>query len=400
MPVPWKESCVMQERFKFVLEAQKGEKSIAQLCREFGVSRTSGYKWLVRYDEEPYPEALEDKSRRPTHSPFRTDERIEDVVVAARNRYPHWGPRKLRHLLQSRRCPGDAWPSAATIGRILKRRGLVRTPRRRRRTPPYAQPFAEVAAPNQLWCIDFKGHFRTGDGTTVYPLTITDAFSRLVLRCQIVLEPRSADVRDILESAFREYGLPEAIRSDNGTPFASTGPGGLTELSAWWIDLGIRHERIEPGKPQQNGRHERMHRTLKYETASPPAETPHGQQLRFDRWRKEFNNERPHEALAMATPASVYAPSAKRFNEKMERNQYPFDVERALVDKHGRIQWQKRRVFIARALCDQLVELRPTRRPRCWAVSFGPVMLGHYDERAKKARLVPSAKPRKVSAMS
>jgi len=398
--VPWKESCAMQERFKFVLEAEKGEKSIAQLCREYGVSRTAAYKWLRRYDDEPYPEALDDQSRRPIHSPWRTDDRVEDVVVAARKRYPHWGPRKLRHLLQSHRCPGDAWPSAATIGRILKRRGLVRAPRRRRRTPPYTRPFAEVTAPNQLWCIDFKGHFDTLDGTTIHPLTITDAFSRVVLRCEVILEPRSAEVRDVLESAFREYGLPEAIRSDNGPPFASTGPGGLTELSAWWIQLGIRHERIEPGKPQQNGRHERMHRTLKYETAVPPAKTPRGQQSRFDRWRKEFNCERPHEALAMATPMSAYAPSARRLDEKLTREQCPFDVERALVDKHGHIRWQRRRVFIATALRDQLVELRPTRKRRRWIVCFGPVVLGHYDERAKHPRLSRLAKPQKVQTMS
>lgn len=399
--MPWKESCVMQERFRFVLEAHKGEKSVAQLCRDFGVSRTTAYKWLRRYDEEPYPEALDDQSRRPIHSPSRTDERIEDVVVAARKRHPHWGPRKLRHLLQSHRCPGDgAWPSAPTIGRILKRRGLVRPTRRRRRTPPYTRPFAEVTAPNQLWCIDFKGHFDTLDGTTIYPLTITDSFSRFVLRCEVILEPRSAEVRDVLESAFREFGLPEAIRSDNGPPFASTGPGGLTELSAWWIQLGIRHERIDPGKPQQNGRHERMHRTLKYETAAPPAKTPRGQQGRFDRWRKEFNGERPHEALAMATPMSIYSPSARRFDERLVRDQYPFDVERALVDRHGHIRWQRRRVFVATALRHQLVELRPTRRRRRWLVCFGPVVLGHYDERAKRPRLVRAARARKVQTMS
>jgi transposase InsO family protein len=400
-PVPWKESCAMQERFKFVIEVGKDEKSIAQLCREFGISRSSGHKWLRRYEEEPYPEALEDQSRRPTHSPFRTDERVEDVVVAARKHYPHWGPRKLRHLLLSRRCPGDgAWPSAATIGRILKRHGLVRAPRRRRHTPPYTRPFAEVTAPNQLWCIDFKGHFRTLDGTTIYPLTITDAFSRAVLRCEVVLEPNSAEVREILESAFREYGLPEAIRSDNGTPFASTGPGGLTELSAWWITQRVRHERIDPGKPQQNGRHERMHRTLKQETAMPPAATARGQQRRFDRWRKEFNEERPHEALAMATPMSMYSPSARRFDEKRGRDQYPFDVERGLVDDNGYIRWQRRRVFIARALHGQLVELRPARKRRRWLVCFGPVVLGHYDERAKRPRLVRSAKAKKVQTMS
>jgi transposase InsO family protein len=394
--VPWKESCAMQERFKFVLEARKGEKPIAMLCRDFGISRQTGYKWLRRYDEEPYPEALDDRSRRPSHSPGRVDQLVEDIVVAARKRYPHWGPRKLRDILIKRhRCPSGDWPSAATIGRILKRRGLVRPRRRRIHTPPYTRPFADVTAPNQVWCIDFKGHFDTLDGTTVYPLTITDAFSRFILRCEVVLDPRTAEVRDILESAFREFGLPEAIRSDNGPPFASTGPGGLSELSAWWIHLGIRHERIEPGKPQQNGRHERMHRTLKYETALPAAKTPRGQQGRFDRWRKEFNEERPHEGIAMATPASLYVPSARLFPEKLERDQYPFDVERALVDTRGYIRWHGRRVFIGSALSDQLVELRPARHRR-WTVCFGPVVLGCYDPRDRRARLrrISIRKPR------
>jgi transposase InsO family protein len=285
--------------------------------------------------------------------------------------------------------------SAATIGRILKRRGLVRQPRRRVHTPPYTRPFGVVTAPNQLWCIDFKGHFKTLDGTRVYPLTLTDAFSRFILRCEVVLDPRTAEVRDILESAFREYGLPEAIRSDNGAPFASTGPGGLTELSAWWIQMRIRHERIDPGKPQQNGRHERMHSTLKYETAMPPAKTARGQQGRFDRWRKQFNEERPHEGIQMATPASLYVPSARQFPQKLERELYPFDVERALVDGNGYIRWHGRRVFIGSALNDQLVELRPRRR-RCWTICFGPVVLGSYDEADKIARLrqISIRKPR------
>jgi transposase InsO family protein len=397
--VPWKESCAMQERFKFVMEARKGEKPIAMLCREFGISRTSGYKWLRRYEDEPYPEALDDQSRCPAHSPARTDPFVEDVVVAARKRYPHWGPRKLLDILRKRhRCPIGAWPCAATIGRILKRRGLVRPPKRRVHTPPYTRPFGAVTAPNQLWCVDFKGHFKTLDGTRVYPLTLTDAFSRFILRCEVVLDPRTAEVHDILESAFREYGLPEAIRSDNGAPFASTGPGGLTALSAWWIQLGICHERIDPGKPQQNGRHERMHGTLKYETAVPAAKTPRGQQGRFDRWCKQFNEERPHEGIAMATPASLYVPSARRFPEKLERDLYPFDVERALVDPHGYIRWRGRRVFIGSALSYQLVELRPQRRRR-WTVCFGPVVLGRYDQRDKTARLrrISVRKPRSAN---
>jgi transposase InsO family protein len=379
----------MQERFRFVLEAHKGEKSIARLCREFGISRPTGYKWLRRYDEEPYPEALDDQSRRPVHSPHRTDDVIEDAVVSARARYPYWGPAKLRAwLVRHWTCPtATAWPSAATIGRILKRRGLVKPPKRRRRTPPYTKPFAQVTAPNQLWCVDFKGHFAVGDGTRLYPLTVTDAFSRSVLCCVAMTHPRTSEVQEAFESLFRQYGLPAALRSDNGAPFASTGAGGLTELSAWWTALGSRHERIDPGKPQQNGQHERMHGTLKRETASPPAATLRAQQRRFDRWRKQFNEERPHQALAWKTPADLYAPSDRLLPKKLERDWFPIDCERALVDKRGFVRWKGRRVQISPALRHQLVDFRATHRRRRWMITFGPVVLGSYDERSRKRSL-------------
>jgi hypothetical protein len=241
--------------------------------------------------------------------------------------------------------------------------------------------------------VDFKGHFRTGDGTKVHPLTLTDAFSRYLLRCQILLDPRTAEVRDVFESAFREHGLPVAIRSDNGPPFASTGVGGLTELSVWWLKLGIRHERIEPGHPEQNGRHERMHRTLKNETASPPARTPEGQQGRSTRFLRYFNFERPHEGIGMRCPADLYVPSDRLFEEAFGRERYPFDLEHALVDDQGAIRWKGRVLRVGRALRGQLVELKPTGSRR-WSICFGPVLLGEYDERRSKQRLVsPSRKP-------
>jgi transposase InsO family protein len=392
-PVAWKETRPVAERFKFVLECEKQEKPIAVLCREFGISRQTGYKWLARYREDPCPEMLEDRSRRPLRQPHETSQEVIDGVIAARKRYPHWGPRKLRVILQQR-WPDVSWPASSTIGQILKRRGLVQPRRRRRRTPPYTKPFGNVTAPNQLWCIDFKGHFKTGDGTRVYPLTITDAFSRFIIRCDAVRDPRSAEVRDILESAFREFGLPQAIRSDNGPPFASTGPGGLTELSAWWIKLGLRHERIDPGKPQQNGRHERMHLTLKRETASPPATTLRGQQGAFDRFRKQFNQERPREALGFATPASLYAPSARLFSDSFRRDNYPFQLEHTLVDKRGYARWDGRNVFIGAALRHELVDLRPVGKRR-WAVCFGPIVLGHYDPSANKRALILQRSKRK-----
>ena len=221
---------------------------MAAVCQpEFGISRQTGYKWWRRYLEGPGTETLVEHDRRPHSNPRQIDDSVGDLVAAARGRYPHWGARTLYHWLRAQ-FPKKPWPSPASIGRLLARRGLLRPIRRRRKTPPYTQPFAEITAPNQLWCIDFKGHFCTADGTRIYPLTITDSYSRFVLRCDSVLDPRSAEVRLILEGCFREFGLPEAIRSDNGPPFASTGPGGVSFLSAWWISLGIRHERIEPGK--------------------------------------------------------------------------------------------------------------------------------------------------------
>ena len=395
--MPWKETCQVQERLKLIMEIEKGEKPIALLCREYQISRQTAYKWLARHRQDPCALSLEDQSRRPLHHPDELDGERVDLIARARRTWPHWGPRKLRIKLRDV-WPDQKLPSASTIGRVLKRIGLTHPRKRRRRTPPYTHPFAKCRAPNQLWCIDFKGQFRTGDGSVCYPLTITDAFSRFLLRCQIVGQPDTAETRWVLESAFREYGLPQAIRSDNGPPFASTGLGGLTELSAWLIRLGIRLERIEPGKPQQNGRHERMHLTLKRETASPARHSLAAQQRAFDRFRSEFNQQRPHEALGFATPASVYAPSARLFPERLGRELYPFDVERALVDKHGFIRWAERRVRIGAALRHELVELRPASRKR-WAISFGPVLLGYFDERRWRDG-VQRPRGAKVSAIS
>jgi transposase InsO family protein len=391
--VPWKETRPVEQRFEFVIACEKQEESMAQICRQFGVSRQTGYKWLRRYRENPEPMTLDDLSRKPTHCPQETGQGVVDAVVDARRRYPHWGPRKLKVWL-GKQLPAVRWPATSTIGEILRRQGLTRPPRRRLRTPPYTKPFAEVTAPNQLWCIDFKGQFNTQDGARVYPLTITDAFSRFLLCCEIVLDPNTAEVRTIMEAIFSAYGLPEAIRSDNGPPFASTGPAGLSELSVWWTKLGIRHERIEPGKPQQNGRHERMHLTLKREAASPPSATARGQQGAFNRFRLEFNHDRPHEGIGFATPDSLYAPSAKPFPKSLARMDYPFHVERALVTKSGTASWQGRPIFIGAALRNELVEFRPAGRRR-WTVCFGPVVLGAYDPRKKKNGLIRLRSPRK-----
>ena len=313
--MPWKETGPLEQRVQFVSEWRKGEASMAALCRAFGIGRPTGYKWVERYFEdgdEGDVRALEDRPRRPLESPHAVDADRADARVRARKLHPHWGPRKLRVWL-SREWPRVLWPAPSTIGEILKRHGLVPPRRRRRRTPPSTQPFAACAEPNAVWCVDFKGQFRLCSRELCYPLTMSDAFSRFLLRCEGIQVPDTLRARPIFESAFREFGLPKAIRSDNGAPFASTAVGGLTPLSVWWIKLGIFPERIDPGKPQQNGRHERMHRTLKQETASPPKETFRAQQRAFDLFRRRYNEERPHEALGQVPPATRYEPSARPY---------------------------------------------------------------------------------------
>lgn len=294
----------MDERIRFVMELEQGEMSKAALCRRFGISRPTGDKWIERYQSSGLSGLL-DRSRAPGRHPNETPEELSELIVALRRRHPHWGPKKLRVLLL-RKYPQMAWPSCSTLGEILRRAGLTVPRRRRRHTPPWTQPFAACNRPNTVWCADFKGWFRTGDGVRCDPLTISDAHSRYLLRVQGMRETKEGPVRSLFEATFRQYGVPGAIRTDNGTPFASHGIGGLSRLSVWWLKLGIEPERIEAGKPQQNGRHERMHLTLKQETASPPAKDLRRQQAAFDRFRVTFNEERPHEALNQNCPATVY----------------------------------------------------------------------------------------------
>jgi transposase InsO family protein len=267
--MPWKASSVVDERMRFVLEQEGGLHTMTELCEIYHIARETGYYWLRRYQQGGL-EALEDRNRAPRQHPNQTPEEIEEAVLELRRAHMSWGPRKLKRVLE-RREPERGWPATSTIGEMLAREGLVIARKKRRRAPPYTQPFASADAPNRVWCADFKGWFRTGDGERIDPLTITDACSRYLLRCQLVEKADTERVRAIFESAFRECGLPRAIRTDNGAPFASRAVAGLSRLAVWWMKLGIVPERIAAGHPEQNGRHERMHRTLGQETASPPA---------------------------------------------------------------------------------------------------------------------------------
>lgn len=407
--MPWKATDPVKERAKFLLEwerrwneAKGGQLNLAELCRMFGITRPTGYAWVKRYlaaNLELAP-AVQERSRKPKSSPTAISEEMADLIVEARKRHPKWGPRKLRTWLVELN-PGHYVPSASVMAKVLKRRGMT-TPRRRRRrarASGVAAPFSDCAAPNDVWCIDFKGWFETGDGCRCYPLTLLDAYSRFLLRCEALLEPDGKHVRSVLDSAFLEFGLPAAIRSDGGPPFASTGPARLTELSVWLLRLGIRIEIIAPGKPQQNGRLERFHRTLADETASPPEPNCASQQRRFDLYRREYNHERPHEALGMRAPARIYAPSSRSYPRPLvKRAPDPFSRE-VRIDKNGFILWNRRKVFISSALRYEYVELESDHLGR-WDVRWGAIPLGTLDEHAPARGLIVKRRRRGDAAVT
>jgi len=343
--MPWVKTDAMKERVKFALEWERrwkathgGRVDMAELCRMFGISPPTGYLWIARYRAAGHDlRALQEQSRRPHSNPRATALHVEELVVDARKERPRWGARKLRAWLVDR-YPGRVWPSASCIADILRRRGLAVPRRRHKRVVPLTQPFAACDRANAVWCVDFKGWFRTGNGEKCYPLTLIDAYSRYLLRCEGAVDPDGRRVQTIFDSAFREFGLPSAIRSDNGPPFASTGAGGLTALSVWWLRLGIRLERIEPGKPQQNGRQERFHLTLKLDV--PPERDLRAQQRAFDLYRVDYNEQRPHEALGQKPPATAYERSRRFYpRPQMHVDVAPY-CHQAAVDKSGSIRWQ------------------------------------------------------------
>jgi len=387
--MPWKETCVMDERMMFIGECLRGEVPMTVLCERYGISRKTGYKWLTRYRQDP-ERGLEERSRAPLRPGHGMDGETAQAIVALRRRYPHFGPRKLLAMLQ-RRDPQTIWPAASSIGDLLHREGLSEPRRRRRSAVPVTQPFSSVDAPNDVWCADFKGWFRTADGTRCDPLTISDAYSRFLITCRIV-EPTTEGVRPWFNRAFRELGLPRALRTDNGLPFASTGAGGLSRLSVEWIKLGIKLERIDPGAPQQNGRHERLHGTLKAQTSRPPAANPSQQQRRFDRFREHYNHERPHEALGQQTPTSCYSCSPRPYPERIEDPWY--DAEHAVrqVRTNGDIKWGGDFIFVSEVLVGEPVGIAETEDGN-WIVRFADIDLGVIDRRTKKLRRFAAPRP-------
>ena len=392
----------MDQRRNFILEWRSGTLSKTALCQLFGISRQTGYKWARRFKATRQWDALEERSRRPHRSPNATPPRLVKLIVSQRKQFKSWGPVPILHRLRTL-WPKEKWPSASTIGAILKRHGLVRPRRKRLRVAPSSRPFAACREPNDLWCVDFKGQFPMGDGRLCYPLTVMDGASRYLLACVAFHEPTLDNVRAVFEELFRTHGLPKAIRSDNGEPVASTGAGGFSRLSVWWTRLGIRAERIEPGKPQQNGRHERMHLTLKQETCTPPRRSLGWQQRAFDRFRRAYNEVRPHQALDLQTPASLYIASPRRMPDPLPPIYYPFaDVHR--VGRDGTIQWRKRRVFIATTLVGELVGVHQL-DSRYVQVVFARTPIGILDTQQPERGLIrPKIDRRRrsteVSAMS
>lgn len=373
----WKETCAVDERMRLVAQWLEGDRSMSELCRCAGVSRKAGYKWVGRYLELGLA-GLQERSRAPLRHPNAVPSERVAELLQAKALHPNWGPQKLLDAL-SREHPGRSLPAVSTAGEILRRHGLVKARRGRRRSPPYSSPFVAMSEPNAVWSADFKGQFHTGDERWCYPLTVSDGFSRYLLACQGLAAPTRAGVQPQLERLFREYGLPWAIRTDNGTPFASTGLGGLSRLSVWWVKLGIRPERIARGHPEQNGRHERMHWTLKQETAMPPRASLRAQQRAFDRFRAEYNHERPHAALAKHTPAELYTGSPRPYPSRLPEIEYPAGFEVRCPCGSGEIKWRGRFVYVSQLLAGEPVGLHQIGEQH-WQVYFGPLALGMLDE--------------------
>lgn len=383
--MPWRETCPMDERRRFIDDLLSKDWSMVDLCRLYGISRKTGYKWLDRHRCGGL-DGLVEQSRRPWSHPKTTPEALEARIIELRQKHPFWGPRKLLHRLR-RLQPDTDWPAPSTIGSILDRNGLVIARSKRRRTPAYERGLSNGLGPNDVWAADFKGWFRTANGTRVDPLTISDVSSRYLIRCRAVAKTNGESVRAQFTAAFQEFGLPSAIRTDNGSPFASTGLAGLSKLSVWLMKLGVRPERIRPGHPEENGVHERMHRTLKQETAKPPQATLRAQQEAFDRFRGEYNEARPHEAIGMQVPAQLYYPSARAFPLKPKEVEYPRTMTVRRVNTNGCIRWNWDWIFVSCALEGEPVGLDPV-DDSAWAVRYGQLQVGILNERSKTIQRV------------
>lgn len=385
--MPWKEVKPVQQKVLFIADYLRQRSSITELCAHYGISRKTGYKWIQRFQTLGM-EGLSEQSRKPATCPAQTPYRLQQAIIELRQRFQATpGAKKLRVLL-ARRYPNEIIPSKSTIYNILNRAGLVQSRRRRRRVSPYPHPFAPVSEVNELWSVDYKGQFKLRNGQWCYPLTVMDHHSRYLCGCQALPGPRLKDTKAVFIRVFRQYGLPRRIRSDNGIPFASTARGGLSQLSLWWIRLGIVPERIEPGKPQQNGRHERMHRTLKQAAIRPPSANRQAQQQRFNAFCEEYNYLRPHEALQQQTPALHYTRSPRVYPERLPELHYPDYYDVRTVSANGVVYWRNKMVYVSHLLKAENVGLEEI-DDGLWRVYFGPVTLGQFDERHITSKTQP-----------
>jgi len=382
----------MDQRVAFIADWLRNEWTMTELAARYEISRKTGYKWVDRYVADP-EHGLAERSRAPKAHGRAVAEESRDAVLALRRAHPRWGPKKLRAILMERQ-PRAAWPAASTMGDLLRRAGVSQPRRRTRYVVPITQPLAAAQAPNDVWTADFKGWFRTADQTRCDPLTVADACSRFIFCCRIVA-PSERGVRPWFERAFRDHGLPLAMRTDNGSPFATTGAGHLSHLAVWWLKLGIQLDRIDRGHPEQNGRHERFHLTLQQETTTPPAATPRQQQRRFDRMRREFNTVRPHEALGQTPPARHYVPSPRPYPGRLEDPWYDATHQVRRVKASGQIKWQGERIFVCEAVRGELVGLAETERGD-WLVRFMQVELGRIDRQTR--RFMPAWHGRRIGS--
>lgn len=376
--MPWLETASMDERWKFVQDWHEELYDKSELCARYGVSRKTGYKWVARFEEEGR-RGLSDRSRAPHRCPHRIDASVAMLLCEARRKHPTWGAEKLIGWLEPR-YPLVEWPAPSTVHDLLSREGLV-TKRRRRR--PHQHPGVVPAVthePNDLWTADFKGQFKTRDGLYCYPLTIADQHARFLLTCKGLLSTRGVGVRQAFARTFHEFGLPRAIRTDNGVPFATTGIHGLSQLNVWWMRLGIQHQRIRPASPQENGVHERMHRTLKQDACRPPRAHCAAQQRAFNAFRLEFNDERPHAALDNHTPASQYDESPRAYTGELPPIEYPGHFLVKKITTGGTFRFKRRLLFIANALTGHPIGLEEC-NTGVWNIFFANILLAKLDER-------------------
>ena len=378
--MPWREIRAMDQRVQFIGDWQKGTFKKVELCREYGVSRVTADKWIGRYEAEGV-EGLRERSRRPHGHPWTTTREVEERIVETKLRHQSFGPKKVMDRLRAVE-PGGRWPADSTAGEILKRAGLVKARSRRRHIPPDPRALVESTGPGQSWSADFKGDFCLGDGRRCYPLTLTDNYSRYVLQCRGLSRTTAQAVKPWFEWVFREYGLPETLRTDNGPPFASLAVGGISHLSKWWIRLGIRPERTRPASPSENGRHERMHRSLKAAAITPAAHTLGAQQRRFDAFVHEFNWQRSHEALDRRTPGSVHQPSPRAFPAKLPQVEYDSQLTVRRVRHNGQFKWRGHLIYLSEVLAHEPVALLP-KDNESWEIRYSFHLLGTLNQHSQ-----------------